>query len=295
MKHYELGEGFEIVQAEAREFSIYFVLYGHKDMNIWFPTKMERVFNVFEKISNEHYWITYKGKRVGGFTMELDYNWFAFLFLIPPFNDEYTVLNKIVPFVISNTDENKPIKVSGIYPKSYQNYYRLGFQITETEKIMIRPTKLLEVNWTEDVILDYPKVEYEHKMIELYHEVYSESPVSCISNKDKDFYKKILNEQIPESKPEYSTLIFDKHTNKLIASCLVTIWEELPYITDIIVKSSHKNKGLGTMMLKKVLNNAHKDYPAVRLAVRKGNRAEGLYHRIGFVGGIESSDMELKK
>lgn len=295
MKHYQLGEGFEIVQAQAREFSIYFVLYGHRDMNIWFPTKMERVFNVFEKISNEHYWITYKGKRVGGFIMELDCNWFAFLFLIPPFNDEYTILNKIVPFVISHSVENNHIKVSGIYPKSYQNYYRLGFQITETEKIMIRPTNLFEIIWVEDVTLDYPKEEHVHKLIELYYEVYSESPVPCISNKSIDFYGNLLKEHIPISKPEYSTIIFDKHTNQLIASCLVIIWDELPYIADIIVKNSHKNKGLGTMMLKKVLNNAYKEYPAVRLAVRSGNRAEGLYHRLGFVGGIESSDMELKK
>ena len=46
-------------------------------------------------------------------------------------------------------------------------------------------------------------------------------------------------------------------------------------------------------MIKKVLNNAYKDYPAIRLAVRPGNEAETLYTRLGFIQGIESSDMEL--
>lgn len=295
MKNYQLDEDLEIVKADPREFSINYVLYGHGNTNIWFPTKMERVFNIFEKISDEHYWINYKGKRVGGFIMELDHNWFAFLFLIPPFNDEYTLLNKILPFAMSNTNESKSIKVSAIYPKSYENYYRLGFQITETEKFMIRPTEHFKINWSEDVNQDYPKEEYKQKLVDLYYEVYSESPVRCISNKNIDFYKNLLEDHIPMAKPELSTLIFDKRTNELVASCLVVIWEELPYIADIIVKNSHKGKGLGTMMLKKALNNSYREYPAVRLAVRPGNRAEGLYHRLGFVCGIESSDMELKR
>ncbi len=160
---------------------------------------------------------------------------------------------------------------------------------------MIRPTEIFEISWSKDIILDYPKEEYVHKLIELYYEVYSESTVACISNKNIEFYKSLLEEHIPISKPEYSTVIFDKYTNQLIASCLVVMWEELPYIADIVVNNSYKNKGLGTMMLKKVLNNSYKEYPAVRLAIRPGNRAEGLYHRLGFVGGIESSDMELKK
>lgn len=295
MRQFQLSDGFEIVEADPRQFSIHYILYGHRNMNIWFPTEMERAFNIFEKISKEHYWINYKGKRIGGFIMELDYNWFGFMFLIPPFSDEYTLLNKILPFVTFNSDENKPIKVSGVYPKSYESYYRLGFQITETEKMMIRPTETFEINWSEDVYLDYPKEEHEQKMVDLYHEVYSESPVPCISNKDIDFYKKLLKGHIPISKSEYSTLVFDKNTNQLIASCLVMIWEELPYVADIIVKNSHKNKGRGSMMLKKVLNNSHNEYAAVRLAVRPGNRAEGLYHRFGFVEGVESSDMELKR
>lgn len=292
MENYKLSEEFEIIKANARDFSVYYILYGHRDMNIWFPTKIERAFNVFENIKDQ-YWINYKGKRIGGFITQLNNNWFGFMFLIPPFNDEYKVLNKIVSFIKSSSD-NKPISVSGVYPSSYQNYHRLGFQMTETEKIMIRPTESFEINWSENLYLDSPQEEYREKMVELYREVYAESPVPSINNKDYDFYDNLLKKQIPMSKHEFSTLIFDKRTKELIASCLVIIWEELPYIADIIVKNSYKNKGLGTMMLKKVLNNSYKNYPAVRLAVRPGNRAESLYHNLGFVSGMESSDMELK-
>lgn len=75
----------------------------------------------------------------------------------------------------------------------------------------------------------------------------------------------------------------------------VTMWEEFPYVADIVVKNSHKGRGLGTMMLKKALNNSFGKYFALRLAVKPGNRAEGLYHQLGFISGIESSSMILKR
>lgn len=45
----------------------------------------------------------------------------------------------------------------------------------------------------------------------------------------------------------------------------------------------------------KLYNICSGKYFALRLAVKPGNRAEGLYHQLGFISGIESSSMILKR
>ena len=292
MKRFDLKDGFEVIEITPREFAVNYIIYGHGNNNIWFPTKMERAFKVFENIADGYFAINYNGKKIGGFIMEP--NLFGLLYLIPPYVDEWSVLKKIFSLVKSESDKSKPIKVYSVQKGSYENFNKLGFQIVETEKVMIRPTEEFDVQWEDDIYFDVPKEEYKSQMIDIYYDVYSSSPVKCISNKDKDFFTNLLNGHIPESISEYSTLIFDKNTNELVASCLVLMWEELPYISDIVVRDSHKGRGLGTLMIKKVLNNAYDKYPAVRLSIRSGNRAEGLYSELGFISGDETSEMVLE-
>lgn len=288
---YQLDSGFTVTKANSEEFGIYYLLYGHGSKNIWFPTSQGRAYKLLAGLTPQ-YWIEKDCVRVGGFVM--GGNFLGFLFLIPPFDDEATLLKDLIKLVKSEGDSQKPIKVGGIYPNSYLNFQRLGFQTYETERIMIRPTAPYEISWGEQFILDVPKDQNKDELVNQYYTIYSKSSVPCISDKNKAFYESILKEHIPIAHADLSTLIYDKNTGELVASCLVFIWEELPYIADIVVNKSYEGQGLATKMVKKVLNNAYGKYPAVRLTVRAGNSAEGLYHGLGFISGVESSTMIFK-
>lgn len=292
MRKFQLNEELELIEADPREFSINYTIYALENVNNWFPTKMERSFKIYEDVEDA-FFINNKDKRIGGVMIRP--NKFGLLFLIPPFSDEWTILKALVPFVDSISNKDKSIEAIFVYPKSYTNLQRLGFQIKDTEKTMIRPTAPFNINWDEGIYVDIPSLENINKMIGLYYEVYRESNIPSLANKEIDFYKELLSEQMQEVEKDYSTLIFDKKTNELVAVCMITMWEELPYVADIVVKNSHKGRGLGTMMLKKALNNSLGKYFALRLAVKPGNRAEGLYHQLGFISGIESSSMILKR
>lgn len=291
MKDYQMKDGFAVVKADAQEFATYHAVYRVSRINVWFHTKLERVIDLFAGWSGL-YWITLHGKKIGGVILEP--NWFGFLFLIPPFGDEGTVVEHLYSLLVSISDPEKPITAASVHPESYDYYYRLGFQIYETEKVMARPTAPFEVEWDDCYQLDVPSPEKKDEMVDLYFEVYRQSEVECIADKDREFYQKILDGQIPDVKQEYSTLIYDKETDELIGACLVTIWEELPYINDLVVKSGYQGRGLGAKMIKKVLNNAREEYSAVRLSGREGNRAENLYHRLGFLSGVKASDMKMR-
>lgn len=290
MKEYQMKDGFAVVKADAREFATYHAIYRVSRVNVWFHTKLERVIDMFAGWSG-HYWITLNGKRIGGVMLEP--NWFGFIFLIPPYGDEGMVVEHLNSLLVSISDPEKPITVASVHPESYDYYYRLGFQIYETEKVMARPTAPFEVEWEDRYELDVPRKEKKDELADLYFEVYRRSEVECIADKDRQFYRKLLDDQIPDVVQECSTLVYDKETDELIGACLVTVWEELPYINDLVVKRGYQGLGLGAKMIKKVLNNAREEYPAVRLSAREGNRAENLYHRMGFLSGVKASNMKM--
>lgn len=48
-------------------------------------------------------------------------------------------------------------------------------------------------------------------------------------------------------------------------------------------------------MIKRVLDVAYQHkYPAVCLSVVVGNSAENLYHKLGFMGAVPSSELKLE-
>jgi len=58
----------------------------------------------------------------------------------------------------------------------------------------------------------------------------------------------------------------------------------------ISVRASHRGRGIGTAMLRRVFSAAEKQYPAVSLSVSVSNPARRLYKREGFVPVSRSED-----
>ena len=88
-------------------------------------------------------------------------------------------------------------------------------------------------------------------------------------------------------------LVYDRKTNQLIGASLISIWEEWPNVYDFAVDSSFKGKGIGMNMLKHALTILKENYPVLRLFVTLSNDAELFYHKLGFLAGVETTEMIL--
>ncbi|HHZ18330.1 MAG TPA: GNAT family N-acetyltransferase [Acholeplasmataceae bacterium] len=289
MESYQHANGFEMIPAEQKEFARYFVIYRLQTCNMWFPVSMEKA-EVFYSAFLYPYWIYQNGERVGGAVFEP--NRFGLVFPISPFSDECALVKGAFAAVLAISDRNKPITAFSVPDPSLPYYYRLGFQVEETEKQMICVTKPYEVVFPDNVRADVPRAENLKQMIDLYYEVYSHSNVQSIAKTPYSYYEETLTAKFSDLVLPCSTLLYSG--DELVASCAVTIWQDLPFIMDIVVKKPYRELGLGGKMIKKVLNASYGKYPAVRLAVVPGNHAEALYLRLGFVGGVATSEMILK-
>lgn len=54
-------------------------------------------------------------------------------------------------------------------------------------------------------------------------------------------------------------------------------------IVDIALLADHRGRGIGSALLRRVLEDASRDSLAVRIHVERNNPARRLYHRLGFV------------
>lgn len=93
---------------------------------------------------------------------------------------------------------------------------------------------------------------------------------------------------------EWSSIIYHKPTNKMIAACTVGLVNGLPYIMDLVVHPNFQRKGLAKKMTMSLLDLINNKYEAVRLCVNTNNDAELFYKKMGFIGLGETAYM-IKK
>jgi ribosomal protein S18 acetylase RimI-like enzyme len=54
------------------------------------------------------------------------------------------------------------------------------------------------------------------------------------------------------------------------------------HLVDLTVLPEFRNRGIGTQLIKRVINEARASQRCVQLEAQKGGRPRGLYHRLGF-------------
>lgn len=283
----------EFVEAEHREFFSFYTIYKLQKYQIWFPASLQNSIDLYCKFFKQNaYWLEQDGQRVGGIAMEP--NWFGLSFLIPPYQDEYKFIKTVVRRAQSISVPGKPLLAFGMVPDTVNLLQQFGFQILKTEKEMICAARPYELSFPASVRQGIFKKEDLGEMITLYHDVFSKSQVQSLAQKPYEFYENLLKDQVDDINPQYSTLLRDSETGELVGSCTAQIWYGLPSILDIVVKHTHQRMGLAEMMIKNVLNEAYRNhYPGVCLTVVCGNSAEHLYHKLGFLGAVTSSQLKL--
>ncbi|MGH4124130.1 MAG: GNAT family N-acetyltransferase [Clostridium sp.] len=292
---YNLGEEFALERVEYTEFSKYHSVYhGLQKANGWFKKSFDMMRSVVCK-DDDYFWIIKDCVKVGGIFIQP--NHIGELFVIPPYSDEYKLLKKVKEILVYWSDRNKNIEVSVVELSQIDIYEKIGFIKGESGRWMIRPTEEFKVTWERDFNIVIPKEENKLEMAELIFQAFQndvglnstysvEERVSWIEDYFKD------NSQI-EVLNKASTLIYNKKTKELVGVCLISLWQEWPLVWEIAVNPSYAGKGLGTKMLKKALSVLQEEYPVLRLYVTVGNKAENVYHNLGFLKGLELVDMKL--
>jgi len=294
-KSYDLLDGYSIESANWEEFSPYFAVYEIFEANVWFRQSFNFGCEVL-KDDEDCYWIKKDDCRIGGVLLEPNY--MCCLFLIPPYDNEFQkVLGKLKNILLSWSDKSKAIYDGVVKPKNVKYYQRLGFKTGESRRCMIRPTEKFEVIWSDEYRIAPVRKENQMEIVELYKDSFKSV---------EDFQNELSVEKINEVIQYYfdnnsedslvnkaSTLVYDKKTNQLIGASLISIWEEWPNVYQVAVRPSFQGKGIGNNMLKHALTILKEEYPVLRLFVTLGNNAELLYYKLGFLGGVETTEMIL--
>ncbi|MGH4124145.1 MAG: GNAT family N-acetyltransferase [Clostridium sp.] len=291
---YELSEGYSIHKAEWKEFSIHFATYEIFSINVWFRQSFDMYCSVL-KDCDICYWIKKDGHRMGGVLLEPNY--MNCLFLEPPYNQYDEVLNELRNILICWSDESKKIIVGGVKPQEIKYYQRAGFRTGKARRCMIRPTEEFNINWSDEYQIVLPTVEREMEIVKLFNEAFQggvgDDGNSTI-DKQQESVKYYLNDNLQNNLVnKASTLIYYKKTNELVGACLISIWEEWPNVYDIAVKPSFQGNGLARNMIKKALTVLKEQHTVLRLFVTLGNDAEMSYHKLGFLAGVETTEMFL--
>lgn len=290
---YPMEDGFELVKADYRIFSIHFNTYRE---NLFFRLTWEKRLAIFNE-DDACYWIVHQQQRIGGVCMEP--NVMSALFLEPPYSDLHAVASKLKKLMLSISDASKPIYAYAVLPDQIQCFLRLGFLSSEARKAMIRPTEAFgDQDWGTHYTAIIPEKQHLALLADMYYDAYSGSDGIGISGEhtmeriesDLQYYFDHAQTELVVSA---STILLDPSSGKAVAACLVSLWEDLPLIYDIAVLPAYRHDGLATKLLKHALGKLHAHFQAMRLFVTVGNPAESIYYNLGFYAGQEQTTMHL--
>lgn len=294
---YNLRDNYRLERANIEEFTDYYTVYSQMNTTNGFFKKSYDIMRTVVDDEDECFWIVKDEKKIGGAFIEP--NNIAELFVIPPYSNVDLILERLKEILIFWSDPTKDIVADMVQPSLIENYEKIGFKKVESGRWMIRPTEEFKITWGDEFYVDLPKRENQVEIGKLLHEAF-ESNVNLYSSYSldeytewvKEYFDDYLNEDILN---KASTLVYDGNTNELVGVCYVSIWQEWPLISQIAVKPSYEGRGIGTKMLKNALTILKKEYPVVRLYVDIGNEAEQVYDNIGFLKGLELTQMKLNQ
>jgi ribosomal protein S18 acetylase RimI-like enzyme len=275
---------YEVVQAVSEEWARYHAIYRLTKVNEWMSLSFQGDIVRYRNLKC-CYWVLYKGVRIGGAIIKP--NMIKCVFVIPPYKMEQ-IIAAVDNYAEKISVRNEMLVVQDADKESLNYYRSLGYELNEINKIMVRATEKFEVSFGSEYKLCEPKLENKEAMTKLYYETYRANKLKAISEQSYEFqsisvdtyFSHTSQNNIPS---EWSTLIFEAKTNRLIGNCTVGLVNELPYILDFVVHPDFQRRGLASKMMKRTLKLLIDKYPAIRLNVQVGNDAEVFYSKIGFV------------
>ena len=178
----------------------------------------------------------------------------------------------------------------------------LDYKIETINQVMCRPTDVLHHNLSDNFIyrpfdINKEAEEIGNVMIQSYEGgICNEINGAATLTSAIDDIKNVLAIYAGKN---FSHVITEKATNKIIAVCLAGIGENYTYhyteIADICVLPEFRGLGLAKYMIGRMITDSYGVSPFVKLFVYVGNHAEYLYHKMGFISGPQFTNMVKRR
>jgi len=278
---------YKICKAQAEEWARYYCIYRVSNFNEWFSLSFQEEVDKYKR-SEFCYWIVDNDNvKIGGAFIKP--NMIKCIFVIPPYDKKKNLIDTIVLYAQSISDKNRGIIVPDVELEDIEHFKRYSFKLDRIQKLMICPTKKIQVTWKENFKVLTPKIQNREKIAELFYESYSNGNFEYNADTSYDsqlagvqvYFNHIRRNNVPS---EWSTLVYDTKSEKLVGACMVGLVNGLPYIIDFVVHSEFQGQKIGTKIMERTLNMFFNKYPYIRLNLIVGNDAESFYNKLGFIG-----------
>lgn len=287
MQNTDLGGGFRLEHAETPLFAVYQAIYSEADVEMWYDWKM-RVNDALW--AEDCFFLTRDGQKLAG-VIAKDGK-FLYPFLIPPFCDRalfYRLLHHAVRADLPA--ETRTITAIDVLDTDVEALLTMGYRRTnQSRRVMVRPTDRFEITPppgfeivkpepgdAEAITAMFNRAFTNGIHAEAYGPITTEDVAKCIEN-------------ISETGTlDVSSLVYETSTRTLVGACLAGVFPNavngFAFVSDMGVLPEYQNRGLGVLMLRRALTQAHPRAQVMKLVVTIGNPAESLYRRLGFLPG----------
>lgn len=261
-------------KADSQEFARYWVVY--RNTNEDFSQSFAEQYQDIQEVPFCH-WILADGQHVGGM-IHVGQSVGDF-FLIPPYEDAYSIFKAILP----NEGQVHARNILGAHVPALQ---MLGFQIEESRCWMLRPTQTYE-----DIPFVFkralPEAAHADQLAQLMLAAFEGGVGQYGQRKLKDHRQSVdsyLETIASDDKCHLaSSVLFDGAV--MIAACLAQTYKSLATIRFMVTHPEYQRRGTAKQLMQYSIHMMNEHFNYVGLAVTIGNPAHGLYHEMGFVTG----------
>lgn len=270
-------------KADNREFAEFQTKYSDADYNMWY--------DMFKKLrdtaqTEECFFVTSGGKRIGGYVSVGDI--VCFPFLAAPYEDR----REFWSFVL---EEEKKKYINGVSENDAEVLQELGFSVASRSHVMSRPTEKLTPDLRDPftavklALYFSPKTEEQLGRVisNVYYpgsgleEFFGNTTVESAVADMKDVFEAYGNNN-------YSLAVVDR-VGTPVAVCLAGRnddgLKDYSEITNVCVLPEYRGRGIARYMVGSVLAEAGRESPYMKLMVREGNPAERFFEKMGFDPG----------
>ena len=288
----ELANGYALRSAPEREFGINYAIY--RNVNPEFEDFLEYGSDL-EGI-NYCFWIFKHEAKIGGVIMRP--NHIEGLFLRPPHETPYGILQSVLPVLRTWSARDQPIEAVEVMPSEVECYQRLGFRISHGRRVYVRPTERFDIQWREAYRAAAPAEGDVSDLTELFLASFRDYPKGWqLGTYDLDQWterveKRLIPDDMPDLCRRASTVVREASRGHIVGACTISLQTsntrpDNPYagISMIGVRPEHRRQGIATQMVRMALDALHGHRPTLKFGVAAGNPAEAFYHSMGFLAG----------
>lgn len=281
---------FSLIQADKDLFAVYQTMYSNADIEMWYD--WNRRLND-TKWTDQCFFILLDGQKIGGIIITDEK--IMYPFLISPFCDRVEFWS----FILNRSQRNS---ICGILAEDVRILLMFDYKIETINQVMCRPTDVLYNNLSDNFICRPFDINKEAEEIgNVIIKSYEGGICNEINGVDTlesaiDDMKNVLNVYASKN---FSHIIIEKTTDKIVAVCLAGIGENYTYnyteIADICVLPEFRGLGLAKYMIGRIITDSYGVSPFVKLFVYVGNNAEHLYHKMSFISGPKFTNMTKRR